>query len=103
MNQLLRLVPGTQDSTLATNKLSLLISFELLTIPSPTTRIAISQLQHLRVYYTQNWLCVSIPLADRYTGSRDRRRTHKVSDLAPPPPRLLGRIEFASLRTGHSP
>jgi hypothetical protein len=38
-NPVLRLVPGTQDSTLATIQLSLLISFNLPSIPPPTTAL----------------------------------------------------------------
>ena len=56
-------------------------------------------------YCTQSRLCRSIPRADRYKGSRDRRRIHKGSDYSLPGTSPVGLAESSSLslRTAISP
>jgi hypothetical protein len=80
---------------------SLLISFELLTIPPPTTAFPFHHDRFVTLYQRRD-LSVSIPQAD-LLDRWDCRHTDKGSPYARRLPDRLGRNEFVILRTGHSP
>lgn len=103
VNQCLHLVYRIQDSTLATYSSPFLSRLIFLPFRLQPPHSHFPPPASAR-YCTQRWSCVSIPRADRYRGSRDRRRTHEGSDycLLGTSPVGLAESSSLSLRTGLS-